>query len=221
MRLVFCDANRILCEALADTIEAWGHQVVAITTTIADGLAAVRKHRPDLVLLDLRIPTSPKGGGANGAGGLKAAEAMRQNYPEIAMLVFSGPADRGTWSAAVKIAAAGFLSKNQGLGQLAAALDVIAAGGMVSDPMVTGYASSHPPSPRRGFPMCPLTPRETEVLRRIVAGESTEQMASEMNIAIATLRTYVKNVLTKLGAHSRLQAAAFATRKDLVNELSA
>jgi DNA-binding CsgD family transcriptional regulator len=66
-----------------------------------------------------------------------------------------------------------------------------------------------------------LTPREKEVLRRIVAGQGTAQMAAEMDIAVNTLRSYVKNVLTKLGAHSRLQAAALATREDLLSELPA
>jgi two-component system, NarL family, nitrate/nitrite response regulator NarL len=70
-------------------------------------------------------------------------------------------------------------------------------------------------------PVHVLTPREKEVLRRIVAGQSTGQMAKEMDIAINTLRSYVKNVLTKLGAHSRLQAAALAAREDLLGELSA
>ena len=60
-------------------------------------------------------------------------------------------------------------------------------------------------------PLGTLTPRETEVLRRIVAGQSTRQMASEMNVSVSTLRSYVKNILAKLGAHSRLQAAAIAS----------
>ena len=59
------------------------------------------------------------------------------------------------------------------------------------------------------------------MLRRIVEGQGTGQMAKEMNIATSTLRTYVKNLLTKLGTHSRLQAAALASREGLVAELSA
>jgi DNA-binding CsgD family transcriptional regulator len=61
-------------------------------------------------------------------------------------------------------------------------------------------------------PFSELTPRETEVLRRIAAGQNTATMASEMRVTTATLRTYVKNVLAKLGAHSRLEAAALASR---------
>jgi two-component system nitrate/nitrite response regulator NarL len=61
-----------------------------------------------------------------------------------------------------------------------------------------------------------LTPREREVLCRMAAGQSTAQMSGEMNIEVSTLRTYVKNVLSKLGAHSRLQAVAVATREHLL-----
>ena len=221
MRLVFCDDNRILCEALAAAMEAWGPQVVAITTTAADGLAAVGAHRPDAVLLDLRFPTGAEEVGADAAEGLSAAEAMRQHYPDTAVLVLSGLADRPTWSAAMKIGVAGFLGKDQNVGEIAAALDVIAAGGVVFDPMMPSQASFRSPSRRRASPLYVLTPREKEVLRRIVAGQSTGQMADEMNIAVNTLRSYVKNVLTKLGAHSRLQAAALASREDLLSELSA
>jgi two-component system nitrate/nitrite response regulator NarL len=64
-----------------------------------------------------------------------------------------------------------------------------------------------------------LTSREIEVLRRIVAGESTKQMARSMQIAASTVRTYAQNVLTKLGAHSRLEASAIAVREHLVDEV--
>jgi two-component system, NarL family, nitrate/nitrite response regulator NarL len=221
MRLVLCDGNRILCDAVAAAMEARGHQVVAITGTVADGLAAVVAHQPDVMLLDLRVPDGVAGAGANGAGGLRAVEAMRRDHPGTAVLVLSGLGDEAVWSAAMKIGAAGFLWKNQDLGQIAAALGVITAGGVVSDPTVPSRMSSHTPRQPRPTRLYLLTPREKEVLRRIVDGQSTGQMASEMRIATDTLRTYVKNVLIKLGAHSRLQAAALATREDLVSERTA
>jgi DNA-binding CsgD family transcriptional regulator len=66
-----------------------------------------------------------------------------------------------------------------------------------------------------GDPFAALTPREMEVLRRIAAGQNTATMVREMKVTPATLRTYVKNVLGKLGAHSRLEAAALASRQIL------
>ena len=61
-----------------------------------------------------------------------------------------------------------------------------------------------------------MSPRETEILARITGGQSTRQMSCAMNITVDTVRTYVKNVLTKLGAHSRLQLAALASRDGLL-----
>ncbi|MGH7426650.1 MAG: response regulator transcription factor, partial [Candidatus Methylomirabilales bacterium] len=60
------------------------------------------------------------------------------------------------------------------------------------------------------------TPREREVLERIVLGQTTEDMADEMGVAYNTVRTHIQNVLTKLGVHSKLEAAAFAVRNSLV-----
>jgi two-component system nitrate/nitrite response regulator NarL len=220
MRLAFCGDNRILSESLAAAMETCGHEVVAITTNAADGLAAVGANRPDAVLLDLHMPAGPEGTGTASAEGLRAARAMRQHCPDAAMLVLCSAVDRATWSEAIKSGVAGVLSKQQDIGEVAAALDVIAAGGVVFDPTVPSRASRRP-STRGAFPLGVLTPREKEVLRRIVDGQSTEQMADEMEIAISTLRSYVKNVLSKLGAHSRLQAAAVATREDLLSELPA
>lgn len=221
MRLVLCDDNRILCEALAVALKAWRHQVVAITGTAGDGLAAVDEHRPDVLILDL-----PRAGGAKVADveateGLRAAEAIRQHYPDTAVLVLSSLADRATWSSAIKIGVAGFLSKDHNVSEIAAALDVIAAGGVMSDPTVPSQVSVPPSSRGCASQLYLLTSREKEVLRRITAGQSTGQMADEMSISINTLRTYVKNVLSKLGAHNRLQAAAVASREDLLSELSA
>jgi two-component system, NarL family, nitrate/nitrite response regulator NarL len=222
MRLVLCDYNRILCEALASAMQRCGHQVVAITTTVADGLVAVQAHRPDVVLLD---PGTPARAGeaccTEEAAWLGAAAALRQQHPDTAVLLLSGLVDRARWSAAKQLGVAGYLSKNQNLGQVVAALDAIAAGRLAFDPAVPSLAGPDRPSRRRSARPYRLTPREKEVLRRIVAGQGTPQMAREMNIAADTLRSYVKSVLAELGAHTRLQAAALATREDVLDELSA
>ena len=210
MRLVLCDGNRILCEALTAILEARGHQVAAIATTPADGVSAVAAHRPDLILLDLRLGT--------GTGGLEAAKTVRQFYPGVAVLVLSSLTERAACAAARKAGVAGFLGKDQSIDRIVTALDVIAAGGVVFDPIGSGHARPCPGQRRPDYPPCVLTPREKQVLRRIIAGQSTAQMADEMNITTSTLRTYVKNILTKTGAHTRLQAAALAAREDLVGD---
>jgi two-component system nitrate/nitrite response regulator NarL len=211
MLLVLCDDNLLLGEALAPALAACGHEVAAITTSLADGLAAVRAHQPDACLLDPRF--------RDGSDGLAAVRSLRMRHPGTAVVILAGPHDPALAAEARRLGAAGFLSKDSNVAQIAQALDVVAAGRAVFEPAPFGRPRVR--AQRRGQPRYELTPREREVLKRIVAGQGTGQMASEMNIAPSTLRTYVKNLLTKLGTHSRLRAAALASREGLVGELSA
>lgn len=208
MRLVLCDDNRILCEALAVALEARGHQVLATATDSTAGIAEVERHRPDACLLDLRFPDPPDGIGA--------ARIMRERCPETAVLVLSGLADPAALAEATELGVAGFLRKDQNVDHIAGVLDVIASGGVVYRPVKARTTRSH--SRHRYHPVRDLTSREKEVLRRIVAGQSTTQMTREMNVAASTLRTYVKSMLTKLGVHTRLEAAVLATREDLLGD---
>jgi DNA-binding NarL/FixJ family response regulator len=204
MRLVLFDDNRNSCEALAVALEARGHQALAITTTADESVAAVARHRPDACLLDLRFRDEKDG--------LGAVRAIRDRCPDTAVLVVSGRSDKATTLAARRIYVTGGFGKDQELDRIAAALDVIAArrSALTSGPSAQ---SSPGPGPQlAGNPLSTLTPRETEVLRRIAVGQNTKKMAGEMNVTTETLRTYVKNVFGKLGAHSRLEAAALASQ---------
>ena len=203
MRLVLCDGNRILCEALASMLQARGHPVLAIATTAGDSVAAVAANRPDACLLDLRFPDG---------SGLDAARAIRRCVPETKIVVFSRSTDPAMVSEAKKIGVAGFVRKDQQPETITRALDAISAGKMALNP-------GSPRSPGRRTTVSPeqerlgkLTPRERQVLHRIVAGQSTEQMAREMDVAMSTLRSHIGSVLGKLGAHSQVQAAAIASR---------
>ena len=202
MRLVLCDDNRILCEALASVLQARGHRVLAIATHASEGVAAVRAHKPDACLLDVRLPDG---------SGIDAAQLMHKHYPAAKIVMLSCLDDLSVVSEAKKAGAVGFLRKDQRVDAIVRGVEVAGAGGMAFDP-----ATSRPQGRRMtgaNRERCPgaLTTRETEVLRRIVAGQGTRQMASEMGVTISTLRSYVKSVLAKLGVHSRLEAAAIAS----------
>jgi two-component system, NarL family, nitrate/nitrite response regulator NarL len=210
MQLVLCDDNLLLGEALAPALAASGHRVAAITTSLAGGLAAVRAHKPDACLIDLRFP---------GEDGLAGIRAIMQRNPGTSVVILARAADPSAVCEARKLGVAGFISKDCNVAQITQALDAVAAGETVFEPALP----TRPATPRRraGQRVYELTPREKEVLRRIVEGQGTGQMAKEMNISISTLRSYVKTLLSKLGTHSRLQAAALASREGLVAEMSA
>ena len=208
MRLVICDDQRIFAEALAAALGERGHQVLAVTTTVADGLAAVGTGRPDVCLLDLHFDDHPDG--------LQAARTIRRLYPGTRVLVLTGVTDPTTLSQVRGSGVAGFIRKDQSVNQIASALSVIAAGGRVLDPGLMRIPAVGRPRPRTQNPLHELSPREREIVARIVGGQSTREMSGAMNITVDTVRTYVKNVLAKCGAHSRLQLAALASREGLL-----
>ena len=208
MRLVICDGNRLLCEALGAVLQSRDHEVLAIASSADDCVTAVTNYKPDVCLLDVRIPRPEDG--------LRTVGEIRSQCPGTAVLVLSDLSDRRICSQARNLGVAGLMGKDRSVNQITAALDVIIDGEAVFDQIIDGEAvcdqglRREPPS--TAVPVN-LTPREAEVLRRMVAGQDTRRMASDMNVTVSTLRTYVKNVLAKLGAHSRLEAVALASRE--------
>lgn len=200
MRLVICDSNRILGEALSAVLRARDHEVVAVASSADDCVTAVATGKPDACLLDVRIP-GPE-------DGFRAIREIRSQCPGTAVLVLSDLTEWRTYWQTRKLGVAGLVGRDRSVGQIAAALDAVIDGEVVFDPGPQREPLSTAVS-------AGLTPRETEVLRRMVAGQDTRRMASEMNVTVSTLRTYVKNILAKLGAHTRLEAVALASRAGL------
>jgi two-component system, NarL family, nitrate/nitrite response regulator NarL len=213
MKLVICEYQRILAEALAAALDACGHQVLAVTTTVIGGLDAVDTSGPDACLLGLQFGDQP--------GGLDAARVIRQRYPGTKVLVMSGVTHPDTLSHVIGSGVAGFIRRDQSVDQIASALDVIAAGGSVLGPGLRRVPARGTVRSQPKKPLYELSPREKEIVVRIVSGQSTSQMSFAMNITVSTVRTYVKNVLAKLGAHSRLQLAALASRDGLLVDQAA
>ena len=202
MRIVICDQQRMLAEALASALDARGYHVLAVGATVSDVLSAVDAGRPDVCLLGL-----PPG---DQLSGLEAVHAIHQRCHSTKVLVLSKPTDPETLSQLVRSGIAGLTHQDQSVDQIASALDAIAVGQNVLDP-----GPRQVPVPRTER-LSKLSPREKEILARIVSGQSTRQMAFAMNITVDTVRTYVKNVLAKLGAHSRLELAALASQDGLI-----
>jgi two-component system nitrate/nitrite response regulator NarL len=211
MRLVICDDQRILVESLVVALQARGHDVLEATTTPEECLTAVATAHPDVCLLDLYLPGREDG--------LETARAIRKSHPDTQVLILSGMADPLILSKAIDLGVAGIIRKDQTVDKIAAALLQVATGGFVFQTGLVRDVVRHLTSQPRKEPWDYLTVREMEVLRRIVAGESTKQMARSMQIAASTVRTYAQNVLTKLGAHSRLEASAIAVRAQLADEV--
>jgi two-component system nitrate/nitrite response regulator NarL len=208
MRVVICDGNRLLGEALAAALEVCDHEVTAVAATSAeDCIAVVAADQPGVCLLDVQLP-GPE-------DGLAAIGKIHAGWPGTAVVILSSLDDPEIWARVKNSGVAGILRKDRSVSEIADALHVISGGKPVFDPAPAPAQKASRPAAAGSA----LRPREAEVLRRIAAGQHTQQMACEMNIAVGTLRTYVKNVFTKLGVHSRLEAAAVASRLNLLGEM--
>ena len=203
MKILICDQQRMLAEALASALDARGYDVLAVTTTVSGALDCASDCVPDVCLLGLQPGCQ--------SGGADTVRAILQSYPGTKVLVvLSEVNDPQTLTQLMRSGVAGLTHQDQSVAQIAAALDAIEAGRNVLDPGPLRFPA------RDRNRLYELAPREKEILTRIAGGQSTRQMSCAMNITVDTVRTYVKNVLAKLGAHSRLQLAALASRDGLL-----
>lgn len=201
MKILICDQQLMLAEALASALDARGYDVLAVTTTVRDNRNAAGDCVPDACLLGLQ---------AGQLNGPDTVRAILLRYPGTKVLVLSEATAPEMLSQLIRSGVTGLIHQDRSVAQIAEALDVIEVGQSVLDP---GPMRAPARDTNR---MGELSPREKEILARIAGGQSTRQMSCAMNITVDTVRTYVKNVLTKLGAHSRLQLAALASRDGLL-----
>jgi DNA-binding NarL/FixJ family response regulator len=207
MKILICDQQLMLAEALASALDARGYDVLAVTTTVCDPRDAFGDYVPDVCLLGLQAGQQ--------LTGPDTVRAILHGYPGTKVLVLSEATTSDALSQLIRSGAAGLTHQDQSVDQIAEALDAIEAGRDVLDPGPLKVPA------RDMNRLDELSPREKEILARIAGGQSTRQMSCAMNITVDTVRTYVKNVLTKLGAHSRLQLAALASRDGLLIDQAA
>lgn len=202
MKIIICDQQLMLAEALAAALDTRGYDVLAVTTSVSDIPGAVGGYVPDICLLGLHADQQ-----LNGPSNVRA---ILQSYPGTKVLVLAEATAPETLTQLIRSGVAGLIHQDQSVAQIAEALDAIEGGRSVIDPGPLRIPARDTDRLRE------LSPREKEILARIAGGQSTEQMSSAMNITVHTVRTYVKNVLAKLGVHSRLQLAALASQDGLL-----
>ncbi len=199
MRIVVCDDHRLLLEALGASLVARGHDVVALAVTPDEAVCAVTDHAPDVCLLDLHFP---------GGTSLDALQAMRARQPGTKVVVFSATADPQAVVGTLSMGASGFLRKSMSMDEICLMLDRAAEGQVAVEANLLQQAFLPPSAADPLWALRFLTDREWDVLRCITQGLTTQQIARQLGVRNSTARTHVQNLLTKLGVHSRLEAAA-------------
>jgi len=203
MRLLVCDDHRLLLEALSLVLTDNGHTVVATAIGPDEAVEAAREHQPDACLLDVYFPQG---------NGLNAIARIHAVSPDTKVVMLAGSISRSLVSEAIAQGAQGFVSKVKPIAAIIDALEMAHRGFLAVDPLVLQEVM-RPTAPNDDplWVLKFLTQREWEVLLCIMDGLTTQKMADQLGVHRSTARTHVQNLLSKLGVHSRLQAAALIT----------
>jgi DNA-binding NarL/FixJ family response regulator len=194
VRVVLADDSVLFREGLARVLEDAGFDVVGQAGDAADLLQLVRAKQPDVAVVDIRMPPT------HTAEGLRAAQQIRTEHPEIGVLVLSQYVEtahvmnlRGEGSARV-----GYLLKDRvsDLAEFAEAVRRVGSGGSVIDPEVVSQLLGRR---RASDPLAALTDREREVLALMAAGRSNQAVCDRLFLSPKTVETHVGSIFTKLG----------------------
>jgi DNA-binding NarL/FixJ family response regulator len=214
-RVVIADDQALVRTGFRMILTARGINVVGEATDGAEAVAAVRRLRPDVVLMDIRMPN---------LDGLEATRRVVEQVPECRVLILTTfNLDRYVY-AALAAGASGFLLKDVSAEHLAAAVRLVDTGdallaGSITRRLVERFASGDHGrrSPAIHRDLGALTPRELEVLTWMGRGLSNAELAQELTLSEATVKTHVTRIFTKLTLRDRAQAVVLAYETGLVS----
>jgi len=214
IRVVLADDQRVVREGLGTLLGLIGG--IEVVGTAADGneaLALALKLRPDVVLMDLRMPR---------CDGIEATRRLREHDAGIKVLVLTTYADDRSVIDALRAGARGYLTKDAGAAEIREALERVTSGQAAIDPAVQevlldAIAAGGPGPDAEPAPKFPdgLTAREAEVLVLIAQGLSNAEIASRLMVSETTVKSHVNHVFAKIGVRARAQAVTYAYRHGL------
>jgi DNA-binding NarL/FixJ family response regulator len=205
-RVMVVDDHATFAELLTNALdrepdlESVGH-----ATTAAEGVAMFRELRPELVLMDVQLPDST---------GFEATRQIMEIDPFARVIVLTAHAKPDFARDALVAGACGFLAKDGTLADMLDAVRTAGPGHVAVDPELMVHLIAEAAAP----PMATvrLSERQLDVVALLARGEDVQRIAKELNISLSTCRSYVQTILTKLNAHSQLEAVVIAAQLGLV-----
>ncbi len=210
IRVLIVDDHEVLASSLAMVLDAEEDIATAgIATTLDQARTMIESSRPDVVLLDHRMPDGD---------GVAAIASLRDLRPSAGIVVLTASSADHVLLAAIEAGASGFLSKTRSLDEVTAAVRAAAAGESVISPellarLLPRFGREKPYSPDE------LTDREREVLALVAEGLSNAVIAERLVVSVHTVRNHIASLSAKLGAHSKLEALSIAVRRGLLPDL--
>lgn len=209
MRLVIADDHALFRDGLRAVLEAYGHQVVAEAGDGQEAVEAALEHRPDIVLMDLRMP---------GVDGLQALRTLTDEAPEVPVVILTAVDDDEALAQGIRCGARGYVLKSLHAERFVRMLEGVRRGEPALSPTVANRlldTLSHEDSERPASAQR-LTPRESEIVELMANGlTSNRQLAQRLEISENTVKFHMRNILHKLQLSSRAQVVAHAVRSGI------
>lgn len=210
LRVILIDDHTLFRVGLQGLLEHRGIKVVAAVGDGKEGIEAAEKLKPDVVLLDMRMP---------GIDGLGVLRQLRQAGLEMPIAMLTTSSNEQDLVESLRSGAQGYLIKDMEPDDLVVALRDIVAGKTVVAPdlapVLARVVQGDTLPERDESPFSDLTPREHEILLLLADGQSNKTIARNLGISDGTVKLHVKAILRKLGVHSRVEAAVIAVEQGL------
>jgi len=212
IRVILADDQRLVRESLGTLLGLLGGiELVATASDGEEALALAAEHRPQVVLMDLRMPR---------LDGIEATRQLRERCPEVRVISLTTYADDASVLGALRAGARGYLTKDASGEEIRAAILSVAAGEAALDPAVQHHvvsALAGEGAPGGGTPADSelpddLTPREAEVLALIAQGLSNTEIAERLVVSPTTVKSHINHLFAKAGLRDRAQAVTYAYR---------
>jgi DNA-binding NarL/FixJ family response regulator len=207
LRVFLLDDHEVVRSGIRALLEATDDLVVVgEAATAEDALARIPSVRPDVAILDVRLPDG---------SGVEVCREIRSSFPEIACVMLTSYADDEALFAAIMAGASGYVLKQIRGTELLDSIRRAGAGQSLLDPSVTKRVLEQlRDRPEEDPRLASLTKQERRILDLIAEGQTNRQIAASLFLAEKTVKNYVSNLLAKLGMERRTQAATYAARLD-------
>jgi two-component system response regulator DevR len=208
LRLLVVDDHEVVREGLVAMLgRRPNFQVVAEAATAAEAVEMARRHQPDLVVMDVRLPDG---------SGIEACREIRAELPDTRVLILTSYPDEEAVFSAIVAGASGYLLKQVRGRDLVAALEAVGRGESLLDPAVTEKVLERVRRIATGAAtddLALLTGQEQKILLLVAEGKTNKQIAADVFLSDKTVKNYVSSILSKLNLQRRAQAAAYVASK--------
>lgn len=207
VRILIADDHSVVRAGLRSLLERQGHfRVIAEASTGEEAIKLAKEHQPDIAVLDIRMP---------GVSGIDACRQIIKNVPNVRVIMLTSYAEDELLMAAIQAGASGYVLKRIGDNELVQAVERVSRGEGMLDPAMTASVFAEvrkANQAQHAAAFSDLTPQEMAVLAHVAKGMTNRQIAVKLYLGEGTVRNYVSSVLSKIGAHNRAEAAAYAVK---------